>query len=136
AELQVRNNGGNFRTVRIQYATSYFGSGDSIMDGYFCYHFSTNLRYVRVEFLFEDHARRSQGSNQAVQERAAPPNSYSTTPDSGIPAAKTNPSSPNQCDGDMASHPMAPCEQGDTCSGPPTPPPTGVPTRVPALPKR
>src|SRR5207248_2194803 len=26
AELQVRNNGGTFRTVRIDYATSYFGS--------------------------------------------------------------------------------------------------------------
>ncbi len=135
AELQVRNNNGAFRTVRIQYAISNFPSGDTILDGVFCYHFSSNVRDVRVEYLFEDQAgrSRSQGSNATIQERAAPPNSYSTTPDSGIPATHGTRTSPSVCDADMASHPMPPCEQTETCGMPPTPLPTGVPTRVPAL---
>jgi hypothetical protein len=139
AELQVRNNGGNFRAVRIQYATSYFHSGDVIMDGFFCYHFSANVRDVRVEYLFEDQMHMSGGSKEQVQERAAPANSYSTTPDSGRPITKSkggNGDSPSTCDADMASVPMAPCEGTDTCGGMPTPPPTGVPTHAPALPNK
>ncbi len=130
AELQVRNNGGNFRTVRIQYATSYFGSGDTVMDGYFCYHFSSNVRDLRVEYLFEDQQNRSQGSNTTIQERSAPPNSYSATPESGIPVAKSRggTNNPSTCNADMASQAMAPCEQGnDGCSPPPSPIPTGAP---------
>src|SRR5205085_727226 len=148
AELQVRNSGGTFRTVRIQYATSYFGSGDTIWDGFFCYHFSSNVSDVRVEYLFEEQDGAngngngiSRGSKREVQERAAPPNMYSTTPDSGIPTHSTKhgngSNSPTQCDADMASHPMPPCDQtGGTCSSPPTPPPTGVATHAPVLPSR
>ncbi len=136
AELQVRNNGGNFRTVRIQYATSNFMPGDTVWDGYFCYHFSSNVRDMRVEVLYEDQAGRivSPGSNDKVQERGAPANMYSTTPDSGRPVAKNNGDSPTQCNGDMASQPMAPCQSNDGCSPPPSPIPTGVSTRAPILP--
>ncbi len=139
AELQVRNNGGNYRTVRIQYATSNFMPGDTVWDGYFCYHFSSNVRDMRVEVLYEDQAGRSvsPGSNDKVQERGAPANMYSATPDSGIPVAKNGTGdSPTQCDADMASHPMAPCQSNDSCSPPPSPVPTGVSTRAPVLPTK
>src|SRR5207253_1278783 len=122
AELQVRENGGSFRAVRIQYATTLFPPGDTILDGTFCYRFSSNTRDVRVEYLFEDQQNRSQGSKSTIQERAAEPNSYSPTPDSGIPASRNGGTNPNSCDADMASSPMPPCERIETCSVPPTHP--------------
>src|SRR5205807_1340730 len=93
AELQVRERGaGRWRAVRIQFATMNFYPNDTILDGVFCYRFSSNTRDVRVEYLFEDQATR--GSNGKVQERAADPNSYSDTPDSGIPTSKTRSDNP------------------------------------------
>jgi hypothetical protein len=123
AELQVREHG-SWRAVRIQYATFNFPPGDGVIQGDFCYRFSEDTDEVRVEFLFED--PQDNGSAK-VRERTAPPNSYSTTPDSGIPAGGGH-----ECNDHRASEPIEPCHRTQSCA-PPPPPPTPQPTAAPPL---
>jgi hypothetical protein len=133
AELQVREHG-MFHAVRIQFATTNFPPGDTVLDGTFCFRFSANTRAVRVEYVFDD--QRAAGgngdTNALVQERAADPNSHSDTPDSGIPTTSGNsgPNNEHHCQDRRASSPMEPCVRTEECNTPPTP----IPTFAPALP--
>jgi len=133
AELQVREHGNQWRAVRIQFATFNFPPGDLIIQGDFCYRFSEDTRSVRVEFLFEDQLLDNGSGNTKIGERAAAPNSYSDTPDSGIPAdSAANPNHHGDgCNDHRASEPMEPCDRTEECI--PPPPPTPRPTIAPMV---